>query len=86
MIAPDKYVSLNRSLLGVGAAVIREMGEGKTITSLWEACKGMPEVGTFQRFVLALDLLFLLGIVEMNSGSIMRASNERESSAGGESG
>jgi ABC-three component (ABC-3C) system Middle Component 6 len=72
MIAPDKHVSLESSLIGVGAAVLRQLRDPMTITGLWEACKTLPSIKTFQRFVLALDLLYLLGAINMEAGEIVR--------------
>ena len=72
MIAPDKYISIDASLIGVGAAMLRQLPGPKTLTALWEACRGVPDIRTFQRFVLALDLLYLLGIVDLESGQIVR--------------
>jgi hypothetical protein len=72
MIAPDKHVSIDASLIGVGAAVLRELSNPRTITSLWETCRQFPSIGTFNRFVLALDLLYMLGAIELKGGMIMR--------------
>ncbi|WP_372743782.1 ABC-three component system middle component 6 [Nostoc sp. C052] len=32
----------------------------------------MPEVATFERFVLTLDLLYAIGAIEMNAGLLHR--------------
>ena len=72
MIAPTKHITIDTSLIGVGAAVLRQLTEPRTITTLWESCRQISEVGTFHRFVLALDLLFLLGAVDLNDGLIIR--------------
>jgi hypothetical protein len=72
MIAPDKYVSLNASLIGVGAAMLRRLTEPVTITAFWEACRELPEIRTFTRFVLALDLLYALGAIDVDSGQVVR--------------
>jgi hypothetical protein len=72
MIAPDKHISIDSSLIGIGAAVLRELSDPRTVTSLWESCRQLPAIGTFHRFVLALDLLYLLGAVELRGGMIVR--------------
>ena len=72
MIAPTKHIPTDMSLIGVGASVLRQLTEPRTITSLWEACRQIPSVGTFHRFVLALDLLYLLGAIELTDGLIAR--------------
>jgi hypothetical protein len=73
MIAPTKHISIEASLVGVGAAVLRNLDEPRTITSLWEACRQNAAIGTFHRFVLALDLLYLLGAIDQNDGLISKA-------------
>jgi hypothetical protein len=72
MIAPTKHISIDASLIGVGAAVLHELSEARTITALWEACRQIATIGTFHRFVLALDLLYLLGAVDFTDGLISR--------------
>jgi hypothetical protein len=72
MIAPTKHISIDTSLIGVGAAVLRQLPEPRTITALWEACRQIGSVGTFHRFVLALDLLYILGAIELSEGQITR--------------
>ncbi len=72
MIAPDKHVSIDASLIGVGAVMLRQLPGPRTLTALWEVCRGLPDIRTFQRFVLALDLLYLLGTVDLESGQIVR--------------
>jgi hypothetical protein len=75
MIAPTKHITLDDSLLGVGATVLRELRGPKTLTALWERCRVVPSVGNYHRFVLALDLLYALGAVEM-TGAILARSTE----------
>ena len=72
MIAPTKHISIDASLIGVGAAVLRQLPEPRTITALWESCRQIAAIGTFHRFVLALDLLYLLGAIDLNDGLIIR--------------
>lgn len=72
MIAPDKHISIDASLIGVGAAMLKQLPGPRTLTALWEACRTLPDIRTFQRFVLALDLLFLLEAVDLDSGQIVR--------------
>ena len=54
MIAPTKHISIESSLIGVGAAILRNLTEGTTITALWEKARSDPTICTFQRLVLAL--------------------------------
>ena len=74
MIAPTKHIPLEESLLGVGASVIREIRGPTTLTALWERCRVVPAVGNYHRFVLALDMLYALGVVDMKGAIISRTS------------
>jgi hypothetical protein len=62
--------------LGVGAKIIEHLYYPKTVSSLWNAVSTMPdfatEVATFERFVLTLDLLYIIGAVEMDEGLLRR--------------
>lgn len=74
MILPTKHLTLSRSMLYVGAVIIEETDRASTVTALWDRCRRRPEVGTFDRFVLGLDLLFMLGIVTYEDGMLRRKS------------
>ena len=63
MILPDKHVNLLRSALGVGAILLSEIIEECTVSTLWENVRERPEILTFERFVLSLDVLFTLGLI-----------------------
>lgn len=73
MIAPTKHISIECSLIGVGATILRSLENGSTITALWESARSDATIVSFQRFVLALDLLYTLGVIEMNGGIISRS-------------
>lgn len=72
MILPDKHVPPSDSLLGVGAVVLGRLGEPKSVTALWEVIKADPHVATFERFTLTLDLLYLLGAIDMRDGQLAK--------------
>lgn len=72
MILPSKHISEGQALIGVGAAVLRHLERQHTITSLWDKLRDDSSVGTFERFVLALDLLYITGIIDISKGMIRR--------------
>ncbi|MEA5566774.1 ABC-three component system middle component 6 [Anabaena sp. UHCC 0399] len=72
MILPTKHISTSHSLLGVGATILEHLYQPKTVSSLWSAVATIPEVGTFERFVLTLDLLYTIGAIEMEMGLLRR--------------
>lgn len=66
MILPTKHIPASSSLLGVGAILLKYLDRPQTVTSLWETVRKVPEVATFERFSLALDFLYAIGIVEFD--------------------
>jgi len=72
MILPSKHIRAEQTLLGVGAILLRELERPCTVSSLWEKTKTNDVVGTFERFVLALDMLYLLGAITVTDGLIER--------------
>lgn len=74
MILPTKHIPADQTLLGVGAVLLPYLTEARTVSSLWETTRKNAAVGTFDRFVLALDLLHMLGAVELRrDGMLVRA-------------
>lgn len=72
MILPTKHIPTHRSLLGLGGLVLSKIASPTTPSSLWESIRSYPEVATYSRFVLTLDLLFTMGAIELREGLIAR--------------
>jgi hypothetical protein len=72
MIYPNKTIELKYTLLGVGSLIIAELNTPQTASSLWEGIRTREEIGTFEKYVLTLDFLYLLGLVKMDDGVIRR--------------
>ena len=77
MILPTKHIAVHRSLIGIGADILRLIEEPMTVSRLWEELKRLragSETGRipFDWFVLALDLLFMLGAVKYSQGRVGR--------------
>lgn len=72
MILPSKHIPEEQALLGVGAVVLKEIKQTQTVTSLWEKVRSNQSVGTFERFVLALDMLHVAGVVTLTNGMIAK--------------
>lgn len=78
MILPSKHLPQDRALLTVGAAILRHLSHPVTVSALWEQ---MPRAAVghkasspmrYDGFVLALDLLFLIGAIELRDGLLVR--------------
>lgn len=78
MILPSKHLPQDRALLTVGAAILRQLSHPLTVSALWEQMPravGEQKVQSplrYDAFVLALDLLFLVGAVGLRDGLLVR--------------
>lgn len=72
MILPTKHISTQHSILGAGATVLKNIDAPQTVTALWERVRGIPEVGAYWRFILVLDFLFIVGVLDLADGLIIR--------------
>lgn len=71
MILPGKHTPLSRCLLNVGAILLSNLEGECTVSGLWESVREKPEINTFGRFVLGLDLLFILGLARYNARGLV---------------
>lgn len=76
MILPTKGVSADQALLTVGSEILSELEESQTTSGLWYRVMrrrtGSALPLSFDWFVLALDFLFMVGLVEVASGGMLR--------------
>jgi len=85
MILPSKHLREDQALISIGAEVLRCLDEPKTISRLWDELQraqqqvltdqltvNQPSSIRFDWFILALDLLYLLGAVRLQRGRIHR--------------
>ena len=72
MILPNKHISTRNSLLGLGSIVLVRLSYPRTVTSLWSDLSKLPEIATFERFVLVLDLLYMIGAIELEEGLLRK--------------
>ena len=78
MILPSKHISQERSMLTVGARILQHLSQSKTISAIWEELLPNTTDHTdvsplrYDGFVLALDLLYLVGAVELKDGILSR--------------
>jgi hypothetical protein len=80
MILPTKHVRPDRALIGVGAELLGILKRPMTMSRLWDEIRGRRTLLTpnapidYQWFVLSLDLLYLIGAVELDRGLVRRVS------------
>lgn len=80
MILPTKGVAPRQALLTLGGEILRQLTESKTVSRLWDDFrKSDHDRGvTFDWFVLSLDLLYAMGIVELERGRVRRLLSKAE--------
>lgn len=72
MILPNKNILLSNSLLGTGSKMLIELKFPQTISSLWENVRNDKKIKSFEKFVLTLDLLYSIGLIEIEEGIIKK--------------
>lgn len=75
MILPTKNIDPNHCILGLGAVIVKKMNRQQTVTALWESVKHEENINSFEKFVLTLDLLFSLGVIDFSDSDILIKKN-----------
>lgn len=77
MILPTKGVPPRGALISVGAEILRLLNETKTVSRLWDDFRKLDQEArvAFDWFILSLELLFLLGAVDLDRGRLRREAN-----------
>lgn len=79
MILPTKHLGPERAMLTVGAGILGLLTEPRTVSRLWDELSNMmserssTHIVNYDWFILSLDLLYMLGSIEMDHGRIRRA-------------
>ncbi len=80
MILPDKTIKLKYSFIGAGSKLLVELENPQTVSSLWEKVRDLDEIKTFDRYILILDFLYAIGLIEFREGLLKKVSrNDKES-------
>ncbi len=72
MILPDKTIKLKYSFLGAGSKILIELERPQTVSSLWEKVRNFDEIKTFDRYLLILDFLYILGLIDLKEGLLKK--------------
>lgn len=78
MILPTKHLPLDRALIGIGADVLALLTRPMTMSRLWDELRARRDesshaVVDYRWFVLALDLLFMVGAIELDERLLRKA-------------
>ncbi len=72
MILPNKYIQESSSLIGMGGKVLSLLKNDMPLSELWELSKIKSVVNNYERFVLVLDMLFVMGLIDLENDKIIR--------------
>ena len=81
MILPTKHIRPDRALLTVGGELLGCLREPMTVSRLWDELRGRRGQQSeltpvnYDWFILALDLLFLVGAVDFVRGLIRKSAS-----------
>lgn len=82
MLLPDKHIGFAESLIGLGSFILDDLRNAKDVDTLWKSFEKVrgnvfPAYHSFDNLVLAVDVLFAMGAIELQSnGKLMRCRGE----------
>ena len=82
MILPGKHLREDRALLGIGAEILAQIDDGKSVTELWEVMNctrdRTPAASplSFDWFILSLCFLYAISALDLNDGLITIAAKQ----------
>lgn len=68
MILPTKYIPAADSILGRAASILPLRDHNPTVSELWHSYRNVHPESSFDTFTEALTLLFMIGLVDIDSG------------------
>ena len=76
MILPTKYLPHDRALITVGSEILKHLEEPRSVSALWDCVrdtqvnKAADALVSFDWFVLALNLLYVISAIDYRDGII----------------
>lgn len=72
MLMPGKHLREEHSLLYLGGVVLSAVNGVRSLSVLWDLVRPQVPQFSFDNFVLALDFLFSIGVVELNDYDVLQ--------------
>jgi len=72
MILPTKHTEITNSILGIGTEILKYIEDGETISSLWVRVRNLSTIKDFEKFILGLDFLYLIGVIDQDNGLLRK--------------
>lgn len=76
MILPTKNIKIQYSLLNCGAIILERLDDRDTVSAIWEKVSIVDALLNYDKFVLAMDFLYMIGAIEYKNGLIVRCKND----------
>lgn len=73
---PNKYVTIDYSIIGLTAVLLEVIQPNDTVSSLWDRVNRDQRIRTFERFADAATLAFASGLLKFDGGVLQRTSLE----------
>lgn len=69
---PNKYVTVDYSIIGLTAILLEAVRPNDTVSSLWDRVSRDQRIRTFERFADAATLAFSGGLLTLDGGVLLR--------------
>lgn len=76
MILPNKFLEEKDSLLYVGALLLDKLDVSSSVSELWNQVNDNKSVNNYERFIITLDMLYVLNLIELKNDKIRRINND----------
>lgn len=70
MITPTKNKTFRYSAIGASSKIIPELKTPHTVSSLWDKVRIFEEINSFGKYILLLDFLYMVGLINFDMGLI----------------
>ena len=77
MILPTKNIKMQYSLLNCGAIILNKLEDSDTISAIWEKVSIEDILNNYDKFVITMDFLYMVGAIDYNNGLIVRCKNDK---------
>lgn len=76
MMLPNKFLEEKDSLLYVGALLLDKLDVPSSVSELWNQVNDNKSVNNYERFIITLDMLYVLNLIELKNDKIRRINND----------
>lgn len=73
MILPTKHGSVEQSLIAIGALIVNELREPRTLDELFLAMREMGVVTSFEQFYRAVVVTYMIGALSLDGQELSRS-------------